>query len=447
MDAGTNWAGNVTYRARELVVPRTLDELAQVMADADRVRILGSRHSFNELADTDGVLVSLAEMESGEIEVVDGRARVPGGARHGDLVPAFARHGVALANLASLPHLSVAGAVQTGTHGSGDAIGSLATQVAAVEIVTGRGELVRLARGDAAFPGTVVGLGSLGAVTHVELDVEPAYEVAQRVWTGVRWDAALSDLDALTGAGDCVSLFTTWADTNRIQQVWVKRRAPRSVATAPDGATAAGRVIPGFADGSGAAADLAGADIADAHLARFGGVPASGPMHPVSGADPTPCTEQGGVPGPWYDRLPHFRLEFTPSVGDEIQSEYLLPRADALTAFEALLRLGDRIAPLLHVSEVRTMAADDLWLSPAYQTPTVGIHFTWKSDARALRALLPDIEAALPPTARPHWGKVTTMDPAEIAARFPRWADFASLVARFDPDRKLVNDHLARYGL
>ena len=413
MDAGANWAGNVTYHARDLVVPRTLDELAEVMAAADRVRILGSRHSFNELADTDGVLVSLAGLASGGIEVTDGRARVPGGARHGDLVPAFARHGVALANLASLPHISVAGAVQTGTHGSGDAIGSLATQVAAVEIITGRGERVRLARGDAGFSGAVVGLGALGAVTHVELDVEPAYEVAQRVWTGVRWDAALSDLDALTGAGDCVSLFTTWADADRIGQVWVKSRA----------------------------------DGVRGDLARFGGVPASGPMHPVTGADPAPCTEQGGVPGAWYDRLPHFRLEFTPSVGAEIQSEYLMPRADAPAAFEALLRLGHRISPLLYVSEVRTMAADDLWLSPAYGTPTVGIHFTWKPDAEGVRALLPDLEAALPQTARPHWGKVTTMDPAEVTARFPRWDDFAALAARFDPDRKLVNDHLARFGL
>lgn len=407
-----NWAGTVTYRARALREPTSWDELADLVATEPRLRVLGSRHSFNELADTEGVLVSLATLADEPVTVDGSTVRVPAGIRYGDLVPALTEAGVALANLASLPHIAVAGAVATGTHGSGDAIGSLATQVSALDLLTPSGP-VRLTRGDADFAGAVVALGALGVVTHVELDVEPHYEVSQTVFEGVTWDAALADLDALTGAGDSVSLFCSWDDPARVDQVWVKSRAGRP---APD-------------------------------LASFGGQPADGPRHPVTGMDPAPCTPQGGVPGPWYDRWPHFSLDHTPSVGEEIQSEYLLPRADAPAALEALQGLAERFSPLLHVGELRTVAPDDLWLSPAYGAPTVGLHFTWRGVPDSVSAVLPAIEAALPDTARPHWGKVSTLAPDAVRARFPRWHDFAALRARLDPERRFVNPHLARLGL
>lgn len=412
--AGGNWAGNLTYRASALHEPATVDELAALVRDRRHVRALGSRHSFNDLADTDGVLVSLAGLPSVvEIDEVARTVRVSAGLRHGDLAPAIEAEGWALANLASLPHISVAGAVQTGTHGSGDHIGSLASQVAAVEFVTAGGEQSRLVRGDTDFGGAVVALGALGIVTHVTLDIEPTYTVAQTVFEGVTWDAALADLDALTGAGDSVSLFTTWRDSDRIDQVWVKSR-----------------------DGRGADA-----------LASFGGVPVDGPRHPLPGIDPTPCTEQGGVPGAWFDRLPHFRLAFTPSNGDELQSEYLLPRADAVASIEAVRSLAPRIAPLLQVCEVRTMRGDDLWVSPAHGGDTVALHFTWLPDVAGVSALLPALEAALPATARPHWGKLFTLDAGAIRERYPRWADFADLRDRLDPERRFGNAYLERLGL
>lgn len=407
-----NWAGNVTYRARALRTPTSWDELAEIVATEPRLRVLGSRHSFNDLADTDGVLVSLAEFADEPIDVSGQTARVPAALRYGDLVPTLAEHGFALANLASLPHIAVAGSVTTGTHGSGDRIGSLATQVAALEMVTPAGR-VRLDRGEPDFDGAVVSLGALGVVTHVHLDVEPLYEVAQTVFEGVTWDAALADLDALTGAGDSVSLFCSWQDPARVDQVWVKSRSSRP---APD-------------------------------LSAFGGRPADGPRHPVADMDPEPCTTQGGVPGPWYERMPHFSLDHTPSVGEEIQSEYLLPRADAAAAVEALQGLAERFSSLLFVGELRTVAEDALWLSPAYGTPTVGVHFTWRAVPDAVRTLLPTIEAALPETARPHWAKVATMAPDAIRARYERWDDFAALRTRFDPERRFVNPHLARFGL
>lgn len=411
-DVGTNWAGNVAYAAQRLVAPRTLDELAEIVASEPTIRVLGSRHSFNEIADTDGVLVSLAALD-GTPQIDSARAvvRVPGGLRYGDLAPWLHERGWALPNLASLPHISVAGAVATGTHGSGERIGSLATQVAAIELLTASGEIVRLARGDAGFDGAVVSLGALGVVTALDLDLLPAYDIAQTVYEGVRWDAALAGFDELQRAGDSVSLFTTWRSADDVDQVWVKTRGG-----APD-------------------------------LSAFGGVPAVGPRHPLPGLDPAPCTVQGGVPGPWFDRLPHFRLAFTPSAGEELQSEYLVPRADAADAIGALRALAPHIAPLLQVCEVRTVAADGLWLSPTYGVDVVALHFTWHLDVAGVNAFLPRLEAALPATARPHWGKVFTMPAAEIAARYPRWNDFAALRRGLDPQGRFGNAFLRRLGI
>lgn len=412
--AGSNWAGNLAYRARGVARPGSADELAEIIARELRIRMLGSRHSFNDLADTEGLLVSLDRLAAETPVVAPDRrtVRVSAGARYGDLVPTLEAEGLALANLASLPHISVAGAVQTGTHGSGDRIGNLATQVAALELVTGAGDVVRLARGDADFGGAVVALGALGAVTHIELEVEPAYRVAQTVFEGARWDAVLADLDAVTGAGDSVSLFTTWANADAVDQVWVKSREGRSAAD----------------------------------LSAVGTRPAGGPRHPIPGIDAQPCTEQGGVLGPWFERLAHFRLAFTPSVGAELQSEYLVPRADAVAAIEAVRGMAARIAPLLHVCEVRTMAGDDLWLSPAEGGATVGIHFTWRQDEPAVRQLLPDLEAALPTTTRPHWGKIFTLDAAALSERYDRWGDFDALRARLDPGRRFANGFIDRLG-
>ncbi len=409
----TNWAGNLTYRAARIDEPADAGELADLLSGTGPVRVLGSRHSFNDLADTDGTLISLAALARTEaVTVSDDRrtVRVPAGIRYGDLVPALDREGVALANLASLPHISVGGAVQTGTHGSGNGVGSLATQVAAVELLTAAGDRVRLGRGDDGFAGAVVGLGALGVVTHLELDVEPAYTVSQTVYEGVRWDDALDRFDEITDAGDSVSLFTRWSDPDEIDQVWVKTRTS---------STARG-------------------------LDAFGAREADGPRHPIPGIDPAPCTAQQGAPGPWYDRLPHFRLEFTPSAGEELQSEYLVSREDAVAAIGAVRGLAAEISPLLMTCEVRTMTGDDLWLSPAFGRPTVGIHFTWQRDEPAVRSLLPRLEEALPDSARPHWGKVFTLPGDEVRARYPRFDDFAQLRDRFDPGRQFVNAYLER---
>lgn len=407
MTAETNWAGNHTYRGR-IERPRSISELQEVVAREARVRALGSRHSFTDLTDTDGVLVSLVDLPVAvTVDARERTATVTGSAAYGHVVNALHAKGWALANLASLPHISVAGAVATGTHGSGDRIGSLATAVAALDIIGPDGELRRTRRRDADFEGSVVALGALGIVTSVTLDIEPAYEVRQDVHTGLGWAALAEHFDEITSSAYSVSLFTHWRDG--IDQVWRKSRGSRPPGPLPEGR------------------------------------PASAPLHMLDGGAVDAVTQQGGAPGPWHERLPHFRMEFTPSRGEELQSEYLVPRARAAEAIAALRRLGPRLEPILQVCELRTVAADGLWLSGAYGTDVVGLHFTWLRDSTAVYAALPALEdAVLPLGARPHWGKCFVATAEQLAERYPRLVDFQAIRRRVDPEGKFGNAFLDR---
>lgn len=411
---GVNWAGNLTYSASVLAHPRTVDDLREFVAASTRIRAVGSRHSFNDLADTTGMLVSLDGLDGLDAGVrIDEESRTvscSGGVRYGELAVAIQQSGWALHNLASLPHISIAGAIATATHGSGDRNGTLATAVAALDIVDGRGELVHLQRGDADFPGAVVSLGALGIVTRVWLDIEPTFDVRQDVFDSLPFDTVLENLDAITSAAYSVSLFTGWRD-GVFSSTWLKSRM--DAATPPEVLFGARRLT------------------ADRHM--------------MADTEPVNTTRQGGIPGPWNDRLAHFRLEFTPSNGEELQTEYLVPRRSIIAALEALRTLGDRIAPLLHITEVRTMAADALWLSGAYETDAVGIHFTWKKLEPEVRALLPDMERLLLPLgARPHWGKLFDAEVADLEALYPRLDDFRALAERFDPRGVFRNAFLER---
>lgn len=402
---GSTWARSYDYTARELVRPRSVDDVRDLVLREPRLRALGSRHSFTDLADSPGVLVSLDGLRE-EPSLSGDVVRVPGGMRYGELAAWLQARGQALANLASLPHISIAGAVATGTHGSGLRNGSLATSVTALEIVDGQGSLVRLEAGSPDFDGAVVGLGALGIVTHLELRTEPTFQVTQTVHEELSYADLHEHLIEILGAAYSVSIFTRWIDepSGSVARVWQKSR------TAP-------AEIPGT-------------------------VPATLPRHVVPGLDPAPCTEQLGVAGPWHERLPHFRLDFEPSVGAELQSEYLVPIDRAQEAVAAVRSLAGHVAPLLLVCELRTVAADNLWLSPAYGTDVVGLHFTWKPDPVGVRGLLPELERRLPHGTRPHWGKLFAYP--EPGASFPRWDDFKRLTARFDPDRRFWNEWLAR---
>jgi alditol oxidase len=395
-----NWAGTHAYRATRIHRPSTVEELQEIVARAPRIRVLGSRHSFSDVADS----AELVSLEGLPADIVVDRDRmtvsVGAGVRYGELAEALNAEGLALHNLASLPHISVAGAIATATHGSGDGNGNLATAVCGLQLVTSDGELIDVARGDQDFEGVVVSLGALGAVVRVMLDVEPSYEIRQRVFERLEWDALLEHFDAIAATGYSVSVFSRWGKA--VEQVWVKSR----VADGPE-------------------------EVRDE---LFGAVAATVDRHPIIGLDPVNCTPQLGVAGLWSDRLPHFRMGFTPSKGDEIQSEFFVARGRAVAAIEAMRGLGDQLEPLLLVSEIRTMAADRLWMSPQCRQATAALHFTWKREPEAVRRAVAQVEAALRPLgARPHWGKVFVARAADTAPLYERLGDFVALMERLDP--------------
>src|SRR4029453_2317113 len=350
-----NWAGNYTYRAEKLHRPQTLEELQEIVTKAPSVHALGSRHSFNEIADASELisLETLTDVESlPEAITVDRQANTVsfgGGVKYGELVETLNDEGLALHNMASLPHITVAGSISTATHGSGVRHGNLATAVAGLELVTSSGEVVRVSRGDPDFDGMVVGLGALGVITRVTLDVQPAYEVEQRVYEGLSWDAIEQNFEEIASIANSVSFFTHWGEI--VEQVWVKRRTDEP-------------------------------DRVEGEL--FGAVPATAEMHPTGRRDPPPSAPPLGARGPWSDRIPPFRMGFTPSSGEEIQSEYLLPRRHAVEAFAAVRGLSSRIQPLLFVTEIRTVARDQLWMSMNYREESVALHFTWKREQDAV---------------------------------------------------------------
>ena len=410
-----NWARNIEFSAAKLATPDGLAELQEIVADADRVRALGSGHSFNRIADTGGVLVATAGVGSiMNFDPVRRVVRVSGGVRYGELAKYLDSVGYALRNTASLPHISVAGSVATATHGSGDGNQNLAAAVRAMELVTASGEVITVSKGADDFPGAVVGLGSLGIVSALDLEIVPSFQVRQWVYEGLPTEAVTGSFDEIAGSAYSVSVFTDW--TGRNNRIWQKARAD----------------VP--ASGGGGAPSWLGSRLAD------------GPRNPVPGMAAINATEQLGTPGPWHERLPHFRLEFTPSAGDELQSEYLVAREVAVPAIEALFALGDQIAPVLQIAEIRTMAADDLWLSMAYGRDTVGFHFTWVQDDAAVAPVVAAIEAALAPfAARPHWGKVFSTPPEVVRGLYPRYDDFVALLKRYDPAGKFRNEFMDRY--
>lgn len=418
-NAGSTWAGTHHFGAAALVEATSVQDVQAAVrraaAAGGRIRALGTRHSFTDLADTSGTLVTVTAIAADPvINHADSTVTVGGGTSYGELAVWLEDQGFALHNMGSLPHISIAGAVATGTHGSGVTNGSLATAVAGLEYVDAHGELVSTTRGDANFDALVVGLGAFGIVTRVTLNIQPSYPMRQDIYTGLPWETLLADFDAVVGAAYSVSVFTTW-DEPTLEQVWVKSRVVPDSPAVPDSWLGATRLTTGTN---------------------------------LVGGDPAALTEQLGTAGRWLDRLPHFRLENTPSNGDEIQTEYFVPRSQAAAAVAAVRAHASAIAPHLLVTELRTLAADQLWLSGAFERDALAIHFTWRNTPTQVRAILPLIEAALEPFgARPHWGKLHLFDAADIARVNPKLAEARDLFESLDPSGMFSNDHLERLGV
>ncbi|MDQ0644297.1 FAD-binding protein [Microbacterium murale] len=412
----SNWAGNVVFTPTDVLRARDIAEAQQLVANAPRIRALGTGHSFNDIADAPQ-LISLQDVASPfELDETARTVTVPGAAPYGAVAAFLQEHGWALHNLGSLPHISVAGATATATHGSGDRNGVLSTAVRGIERIGADGELTWVRAGEPDFNGSVVALGALGVITRITLAIEPTYDMTQQVYTGLRWDTFLDEFDEIMGAAYSVSVLGRWGGPT-LSTLWLKNRA-----LTPQ------------------------AETADAAPQLFGGDRVTAEVHAIiTGDAPDDNMTPLGTRGAWSTRLAHFRYDRAPSAGgDEIQSEFFVPRAVAVDALQAIRPLGERIDPLLHVSEFRTFAGDDLWLSGGEGGGRVAIHFTWKQRPAEVAAILPEIEAALRPfTPRSHWGKVYS-DGFDQAAGFHRLSDFAALAARVDPEGKFRNHHLDR---
>jgi xylitol oxidase len=416
-DKLTNWAGNIEYRTQSVFAAHSREQVAGFVKKEKKLKVLGTRHCFNTIADSGDGFLSLKSMDDASIDGAARTVTVSGGVTYGGLAPQLDAKGFALHNLASLPHISVAGACSTGTHGSGERNGNLATAVRGLEMVTASGDVVRLSRetDGEAFDGAVVGLGALGAITKLTLAIEPAFAMKQHVYENMPLGQALDHFGEIQASGYSVSLFTDWRD-KRINEIWIKSRSD-------------GEAFP-------------------AKPEFFGATRATNNLHPIAELSAENCTEQLGVEGRWYERLPHFKMGFTPSAGKELQSEFFVPRKHGPEAILAVERLHDEISPHLMISEIRTIAADTLWMSPCYRQDSVAIHFTWKQDWPAVRRLLPAIEKELAPFGvRPHWGKLFTLSAADLRSRYPKLPEFAELVKERDPRGKFLNPFLEQHVL
>jgi xylitol oxidase len=408
-----NWAGNIEYSTDQVHYPRSIEEVQILIKQLPKYRALGTRHCFNRIADSNAHLISTRDLNKViSLDTAAHTVTVEGGIKYGELAPYLDQQGYALHNLASLPHISVAGSITTATHGSGVHNGNLATAVTALELVTASGETKHFSKekdGDT-FHGAVIGLGALGIITRVTLAIQPRYLVRQNVYEHLPVSQLKQNFSNILSAGYSVSLFTDWT-TDTINEVWVKSRVDQNASS------------PG---------ELYGARAATKNL------------HPIAANSAENCTEQMGIPGPWHERLPHFKMGFTPSNGEELQTEYFVPLHHGIEAFSAVARLGRQISPHLFISEVRTIASDQLWMSPCRNQDSLAIHFTWKPDWPSVSKLLPVIEKELGPfNARPHWGKLFTMAPATLQQHYEKLHDFRLLAAELDPDGKFRNEFIA----
>ncbi len=408
-----NWSGNLTYSTGNVHYPKTTEEVQEIVMGCSKLRGLGSRHSFNKIADSTENQISLKEFNKViSLDRTANTVTVGAGMKYGELCQYLHENGYALHNLASLPHISIAGSIATATHGSGVRNGNLSTGVSAIEFVNGSGELVTLSRKDGeSFNGAVVGLGAIGIVVSVTLDLQPTFNMQQVVYLNLPMAELEKNFLEIMSAGYSVSLFTDWKNKT-INEVWIKNRIEEGNGSAV--------IAPEF----------------------YGAKLATKNMHPVEHLGAENCTEQMGIPGPWYERMPHFKMGFMPSAGEELQAEYFIPIEHGYAAMMAMETLHEKISPHLFISEIRAVAADDLWMSPCYKQTCAVLHTTWKQED-VVMDLLPLVEEQLAPfNPRPHWAKLFTIAPSVLQSRIEKLGDFKQLLHQHDPTGKFRNEFI-----
>jgi len=408
-----NWSGNVEFAPARLIHPTSLGEIAREVSRSNKVRAVGSAHSFNRIADSTESIIAFDQFPHDiSVDSANRQVRVSAGVRYGELAIALHAAGFALPNMGSLPHITVVGATSTGTHGSGVANQNLSAAISHIELINADGEDVSIIGSD--LNAARVGLGALGIIHHVTLNIIPGFDLTQAVYLDLPFRDFIIHFRDFMAGGYSVSAFTTWGDSV-IDQLWVK-----SLPTNDDS-------VPSE---------------------YFGAKISAIKAHPLAGAETQSATEQLGSRGPWHERLPHFKLDFTPSFGEELQSEFFIDIADAKPALEFLYEIRELIQPYLLVSELRTIATDENWLSPSYQRDSLAIHFTWKPDVAGVSALLPTIEAGLKPfNARPHWGKLFTDAHFDFQALYPQFSAWKVFRDKYDTTRKFTNAQLEAWGI
>lgn len=404
-----NWSENFTFEATGVERPKTIAQLQDVVAAAPRAKAVGTRHCFTRIADSPGgVLVDTSGLDVGvTVDHDTMTATVPAGWSYSKIVAELEAQGVALPNLASLPHVSIAGATATGTHGSGDTNQVMAACMSGIELVDGEGELRTIDSGHPDLKALSVGLGAFGIFTTLTVDVEPSYLVQGAYFRETSWQNLLDNLDDVMASAYSVNLHAAYSDTN-VRGIWSKYR-------------------------------LEGSEPLDLPDELFGMTRVEGQLTPGKN---TIINE----PGPWSERLAHFTPESAPSAeGDELQTEYFVDRKHGAAAINALRKMGADLDPHLHGTEIRTVASDDLWLSPCYRRETLSLGMTWRKHEPEVRALLPRMEEALAPfEARPHWAKLFAYDRSALLDQFEHLDATLTLAESYDPNGTFNNPYLER---
>ncbi len=409
-----NWARNLEFSAGEFLEINSISQLQEVINNSDKVKVLGTGHSFSPIADTSGSLISIKKLDP-EIHI-DSKMQtvsVSAGTSYAQLARYLEANGWALENLASLGEITVAGAIMTGTHGSGSSNTVLSNAVVEIEMILASGEKLLLNQQNLEeFNGFIVSFGALAVFTRLKLKIVKSFSIKQIVYENITSKSVSEYFDEIFDNAYSVSYFNSWAK-NSTGQIWMKFLSDKDTSTLPKNA--------------------------------FGGNLAVANQHPVKVNDPSTCTEQMGAPGKWLYRLPHFKLDSSPASGDEVQTEYLVDRKYVKEYIEELSLIGDEIADKVYATEIRTIKADNLWLSGAYERPTVGFHFTWKKSAD-IETFLPKIEQILGQNGgRPHWGKLFSTNKNQLITRYPKFSNFQQLLKKYDPDGKFRNQFIDRY--
>jgi len=409
-----NWAGNLTFSAKEYIEIDSISKLQSIVSKASGVKVLATGHSFNDIADTNQTQISIKNLSNKiEIDSIKKVVLVPAGMQYADVCRYLETKGWALFNTASLGEITVAGAMLTGTHGSGSNNPVLSDCVEGIEMVLESGEIFNISREDSdEFFGFVISLGALGVFTKLKLKIVESFSIKQFVYENIGIQSISENFDDVFDKSYSVSYFSNWKK-NSTGQIWMKFLDNNNFPQLPSV----------WLDGN----------IANAN------------QHPVKVNDPSPCTDQMGVSGKWLYRLPHFKLDSSPASGDEVQTEYLVDRAYVSHYIDELSNIGDEIAARVYATEIRTIKADDLWLSGAHGRQTVGFHFTWKK-SDSLQTFLPKIEEILGNhNGRPHWGKLFSTPRENLIGRYPKYSNFEDLLKKYDPNKKFRNSFINRY--